>query len=138
MFYFLLFIVISTILGSPTLSVKVVPLAASAHADCANLTAIAVSDGIHLSSQSVLPWTADAVIFNRLSISEDIESQVETSDQPIIYLVPNEVGTPTPRENHMLDLPAIRSFERHFSTIGFILFLLIILLICLTIKFTAF
>ena len=104
-------------------SVQVAPV--DADADAVHVSAITSEEII--SPDSVSPWSHEVV---------DIESKLPVVDQPVVYMIPNEIGTPTPHENHELDREQIFASERRFYSIGMISMLCVVGLVCMIVKFS--
>jgi len=97
--FFLIFI--RAILGSASVA-TFVPLNANADGDLVDLVAIPVSDALEISPESIIPWSSE---------DTDIESQI-SFDESIIYIVADDVGTPTPSEMADLHRVSSRSYKK--------------------------
>jgi len=104
-------------------SVQVVPV--DANADAFHVSAI--TNEVIVSPDSVSPWIPAVV--------GDIEAQLPTrEEEPIVYMIPGGVGTPSPHENHELDREQIVASERRFYSIAMFALLCFVLLACLIAK----
>jgi hypothetical protein len=129
MFRFLFVIYLSAILGSASSIIRVVPLDADdADENPIDITAIPINDNeIEISPESIIPWDPEGI--------NDIESH-NGSDEPLVFLVPNNVRTPTPSENHDMDQAEIRQCERRFASLFLSGIIFLILLVALIASFT--
>ena len=121
--YRILFLATVAVVSGNSSAVQIVPV--DANADAVHVSAITTE--IELQPDAVTAWDRDATV--------DIESQSLT-ENPVVYMIPNEVGTPSPLENHELDREQIQVSERRFTSLVMVGVICFVSLVCLIVKFS--